>query len=151
MIRSTLCALLLATCLLAGSGSLVSASASGPIQGTLGQPMQVGPWQVMVESVARSHWAGKSALAVKVSLRNTDGAMQPMDSDQLFICYRADVWQALNFLGAAPWPAPWVAPGKTTHGRLFYELPPGVQSFGLVFFWQANGASATGIWLLTLD
>lgn len=158
MVRSTFCALLLgAIPLFMGSSmvtpaaaSLSAASAGGPIQGTLGQPLQLGPWQVTVEQPSRADKLDTSALVVPVTLRNTSGTTQRLDSAQLFTCYRNDVWQALNLLGGDPLPRASVAPGEETSGRLLYQLPPDVLTFGLVFFWQTAGSSATGIWLLTL-
>ena len=158
MVRSTLCTLLLfAAPLLIGNtvfasaaASLPSASAAGPIQGTLGHPLQLGPWQVTVEQASRVDWQNTSALVIPVTLRNTSRATQPLDSAQLLTCYRNDVWQALQLLGGDPLPHSSVAPGKETYGRLIYQLPPDVLTFGLVFFWHTPAASATGIWLLTL-
>ena len=158
MFRSSLSALLLcAALLMLGSPALASAHASlaaapaaGPIQGTLGKPVQVGPWQVTVEQAAKSWWHDSPVLVVAATLRNTSDIAQPFNSARLFTCYRADVWQSLNWLGGDPLPLAHVAPGKETSGRLLYQLPPDVTMFGLVLFWQTPGASATGIWLLTL-
>lgn len=158
MVRSTFCALLLvAIPLFMGSSmvtpaaaSLSAASAGGPVQGTLGQPLRLGPWQVTVEQPSRTDRLDTSALVVPVTLRNTSDTTQRLDSAQLFTCYRNDVWQALNFLGGDPLPHDSVAPGEETSGQLLYQLPPDVFTFGLVFFWQTAGSSATGIWLLTL-
>ncbi len=158
MFRSALYSLLLcAALLLMGSPTLASAHASlsvapagGPIQGTLGQPLQVGPWRVLVEPATSDLEQDTPALTVTVVLRNTSHSTLPLDSAQLFTCYRDDVWQSLNFLGGEPMPASSVGPGQKTSGQLLYQLPPNVTTFGLVFFWQASGTSATGIWLLTL-
>lgn len=158
MVRSMFCALLLfAVPLFVGNTSSTAAAASLPsapagslIQSTLGHPVQLGPWKVMVEQPLHTEWQGIPALIVPVLLRNTSSSTQPLDSAQHFTCYRNDVWQSLNLLGGDPLPQALVAPDKTTSGRLIYQLPPDVQKFGLVFLWQSNGSSATGVWLLTL-
>ena len=151
MVRPILCSLLLAAFLLMGSSTAPPASASGPVQGTLGQPMQVGPWLVTVERAYRSHWHAAPALVVLVRLRNRSNTTQPLDSSRFFTCYRNDVWAAVDLRGGDPLPGSAVAPGKETFGRLIYQLPPDVSTFGLVAFWQTTGASATGIWLLDLS
>jgi hypothetical protein len=158
MVRSVFSSLLLcAALLLTGGSALASAHASptaapssGPIQGTPGKPLQVGPWRVLVEPASSDQEQDSPALAVTVVLRNTSQSTLLLDSAQRFICYRADVWQSLNFLGGEPLPASSVGPGQKTSGQLLYQLPPDVTTFGLVFFWQSSGTSATGIWLLTL-
>jgi hypothetical protein len=132
------------------AASLSSAPAGSSIQSTLGHPLQLGPWKVLVEQPLHTEWQGIPALAVPVTLRNTSSSTQPLDSARLFTCYRNDVWQSLNLLGGEPLPQALIAPGKATSGRLIYQLPPDVLKFGLVFFWQSNGSHATGIWLLTL-
>lgn len=159
MFRATWYSLLLGVAvLLISSSTLASAHAnlsvppaSGPIQGTLGQPVQVGPWKIWVEQMSRDQEQDTPALAVTVVLRNTSHAPLSLDSAQLFTCYRNDVWQSLNFLGGEPMPSSSVYPGQKTIGQLLYQLPPDVFTFGLVFFWQTAGSSATGIWLLTLS
>lgn len=159
MVRSTFCALLLVaiplfmgnTTFTPAAANLSAASAGGPIQGTLGQPVQVGPWKIWVEQMSRDQEQDTPALAVTVVLRNTSHAPLSLDSAQLFTCYRNDVWQSLNFLGGEPMPSSSVYPGQKTIGQLLYQLPPDVFTFGLVFFWQTAGSSATGIWLLTLS
>lgn len=158
MVRSTLCVLLLfaAPLLIGNTGvasaaaNLPSASAGGPIQGTLDHPLQLGPWQVTVKRAADVDWQNTPALIIPIALRNTSHTTQALDSAQLLSCYRDDVWQALNLLGGDPLPHASVAPGKETYGRLIYQLPPDVLTFGLVFFWHTSETSATGIWLLTL-
>lgn len=158
MVRSTFYALLLvatplfmgATMFTSPAASLSAAPAGSPIQGTLGKPLQLGPWQVTVEQPFSAERLDTSALVVPVILRNTSHTTQRLDSAQLFTCYRNDVWQGLNLLGGDPMPHASVAPGKETAGQLLYQLPPDVLTFGLVFFWQTAGSSATGIWLLAL-
>ena len=158
MFRATWYSLLLGVAVLLISSStlasahanLATAPAGGPIQGTLGQPVQVGPWKILVEQAGSDQEQDTPALTVTVVLRNTSHTRLSLDSAQLFTCYRNDVWQSLNFLGGEPMPSSSVASGQKTNGQLLYQLPPDVTSFGLVFFWQASGASATGIWLLTL-
>jgi hypothetical protein len=151
MIRSLVCSLLF---LLTFSGShpaLPASPSSSPIQGTLGQPLPLGPWQVTVQRAYMSHWEDTSVLEVLVALRNTSATSQPLVSTAFFTCYRADVWQSLPFLGSHPLLPTEVPSGSTGRATVRYQLPPGVLSFGLVFFWQAPaGDSATGIWLLQL-
>jgi hypothetical protein len=149
MIRSLICSLLFLFVLPGSSLATPADASSGPIQGTPGQPVQVGPWQVMVQRVQLSHEEDTPVLEVRVSLRNTSATAQSL-AGGIFTCYRADVWQGLASVETdASLPAV-VEAKHTAKATLGYQLPPDVLSFGLVFFWQASGGSATGIWSLQL-
>ena len=150
MIRSLACSLLFLFMLPGSSSAQPTAPNSGPIQGTLGQPLQVGPWQVLVQRAYASQWEETPTLDVLVSLRNISATPEQLPDTMLFNCYRSDVWQGLPYLGSDPPPPSVVDSNLTIKGTLRYQLPPDVLSFGLVFFWQAPGGGATGIWSLQL-
>lgn len=153
MIRSLVCSLACSLVVLLtfpGSPSTPPSSPSGsPSQGTLGQPLLLGPWQVTVERASASQWKETSVLNVMVTLHNTSATPQPLGSTAFFTCYREDVWQGLPFLESHPLPPSIVAPGRTFRGIIRYQRPPDVLTFGLVFFWQApSGDPVIGIWSL---
>ncbi len=151
MIRSLVCSLLFLLAFPGSRSALPASSGSSPIQGTPGQTLSLGPWQVTVQHTFASRWEDTSVLEVQVHLWNASATLQPLASTAFFTCYRKDVWQSLPFLGGQPSLPSVVSSGSTVRATLRYQLPPDLFAFGLVFFWQApSGASATGIWLLQL-
>lgn len=135
---------------LALAGAAQPAAASSPILIQPNQPVQVGPWRALVPLAYVSRESGTPVLAVRVQLTNTSATSQPILGAGLFTCYRADVWQGVTSLNSVAALPAVVTPGQTASGTLRYALSPEVESFGLVFFWQGPGGSATGTWLLQL-
>ncbi len=150
MARPLLCFLLLLALVSLGVTTPAQASANAPMQGTLGQPLQLGPWQVTVYRAWAARRHDTPVLMASVTLRNTTNTPQPLDNARLLTCYRQDVWAAVAFLGSNPPHPSSVAPGQKLQEHLLYQRPEGLLTFGLVFFWQDASTSATGIWLLEL-